>query len=56
MHAFRHAASRDPSWERMCREREMVECGKRCVKRVEANALEIVLCISEMRLFPNPPC
>jgi len=48
--ALRQAARREPSCERMCREREMVECGKRCVWRVWEKAFEIVVWSSVIRL------
>lgn len=50
MQALRRQARREPSWERMCRVRWIVLCGKREVRRVEAKAVEIVVCISVVRL------
>ena len=49
--ALRQAERREPSWERMCRVRVMVEWGKRWVSRLVVKAVERVCCISAVRLI-----
>jgi hypothetical protein len=41
--ALRSAARREPSCERTWREMLIEECGKRCVCKFEARALEMVI-------------
>jgi hypothetical protein len=48
--AFRRAARVDPSELRMCRERRMVECGKRWVNIACVKVEVRVVAISLMRL------